>query len=169
LKIVMNNTNNNSIPRWLIGLSGACALAAIILIPVFSGGQPPPVAAAAVERPADQISTVNWFDSLEHALAEAQRNDKPILIDFVAEWCPPCQMMDKHVWPQDAVQSMLRGEVVPLRITMDGPKPPQEAAAYGVEFLPTIVLTNPRGEEIDRVGYVDREELLEFVRSNSRN
>ena len=165
----MNNAQRSMFSRKRIAVAGACAMVAAGLIPLWSSGQPLPAEAAAVERAADENAPVQWFDSLTPALAEAKRTDKPILIAFTAGWCPPCQMMEKHVWPHGEVQSMLRSDVVPLRIALDGPKPPREAVQYAVEFLPTLVLANPQGKEIDRAGYVDREQLLEFVRRQLRS
>ena len=40
---------------------------------------------------------------LEGALAMAQEQNKHVFIDFYTNWCAPCKMMDKQVFPQQNV------------------------------------------------------------------
>ena len=38
---------------------------------------------------------IKWGNNLDSAFAIASKSDKTIMIDFMAEWCPPCKEMDK--------------------------------------------------------------------------
>ena len=42
---------------------------------------------------------IKWGNNLDSALTIASESNKIIMIDFMAEWCPPCQKMEKETFP----------------------------------------------------------------------
>ena len=116
-------------------------------------------------RPGDQAdyTETEWLTDFERALAMAKRLDRPVLIDFAASWCVPCQMMEEHVWPQEKVREVLSEQVVPLKVDMDAAGARSLVQRYSVQFVPTTLLANSRGEQLNRAGYVSADELVEFV------
>ena len=49
----------------------------------------------------DQVSKNNgikWKNNLDSAFAIASKSNKIIMIDFMAEWCPPCKKMDNNTF-----------------------------------------------------------------------
>lgn len=83
-------------------------------------------------------------------------SDVPILVDFYATWCGPCQMM-APILEQIGVQ--LKGKLKVVKIDTD--KYPQIASEHHIEALPTLVLfkgTKP----VERIeGLVSEKQLIE--------
>lgn len=73
-----------------------------------------------------------------------QHSQLPVLIDFWAAWCGPCQMMAPHF-------ERAAGELEPwVRLAkVDTEAHPQLAAPYGIRSIPTIVLIK-QGKELAR-------------------
>lgn len=89
----------------------------------------------------------------------AQRDDKPVFIDFMTEWCGTCERMEEETYPDDRVKE--RGDHI-VFIKVDVDERNDLAQEYDIHSVPTLVFEDPRGEEIDReVGFLSAEELVE--------
>ena len=96
------------------------------------------------------------FTSFEDAIANS---DQPILVDFYATWCGPCQMMAKIL---EQVNLQLNGQIRILKIDTD--RYPQIASQHQVQALPTLMLFKA-GQPVDRIeGVVQAEQLVDRVR-----
>jgi thioredoxin len=78
------------------------------------------------------MSVKKQFSSFQDLLNNANR---PVLVDFYATWCGPCQMM-VPVLEQVGVQLRDRVQIVKI----DSDKYPQLASQYQIQALPTLVL-----------------------------
>jgi thiol:disulfide interchange protein len=88
-----------------------------------------------------------WTSSLADGLARAEREQKPVLIDFWATWCKNCLTMDKTTLADPEVSKALDGYV---KIKFQAEDPDVEPAKtvmarFDAIGLPTYVILRPKG------------------------
>lgn len=82
------------------------------------------------------------------AVSKAAREQKPLVLDFTAAWCVPCQRMLKETFPDPKVAPLLEQCVL---VKIDTDEHPALSQKFGVVGLPDIRLLKPDGEEIRRL------------------
>ncbi|HDJ26473.1 MAG TPA: thioredoxin [Candidatus Bathyarchaeota archaeon] len=91
-------------------------------------------------------------------------SDKPVVVDFWAEWCPPCHIMEPIF--RDVAEE-LSGQAIFAKVNVD--EAPELAERYRIMAIPTIVIF-VNGAPVDRVvGTIGKEALVEFVRRHVRS
>ncbi|MEX0622450.1 thioredoxin TrxA [Saccharospirillum impatiens] len=88
-------------------------------------------------------------------------NDKPVLVDYWAEWCGPCKMI-APVLEEVATEYADNMVVAKLNID-DNPNTPPK---YGIRGIPTLMMF--RGGEVvaTKVGALSKTQLIEFIQGN---
>jgi thiol:disulfide interchange protein len=95
------------------------------------------------------------YPILDKALTQAQRENKPLVLDFHAEWCIPCKQMEKEVFPDPKVAAQLK-QVVFVRIDTD--LEPELTQKLGVVGLPDIRFATSSGKIVHKtIGFQDTE------------
>lgn len=93
--------------------------------------------------------------------SELINQQKPVLIDFYAEWCGPCKMMSPIL---KEVKDTLGDDVSIIKIDVD--KNQTLASKYQVRGVPTLLLFK-NGKQIWRQsGMVQKDELIQVITSN---
>jgi thiol-disulfide isomerase/thioredoxin len=106
---------------------------------------------------------IKWYPTFEAASAGAQRDGKPIMLDFWADWCLPCKIMDSEVYPNDEV---VQAAVPFALVKIDFDRKPALARRYRVENMPTLVFTDSYGRELFRYsGFIGAPALSALLRS----
>ena len=83
------------------------------------------------------------------------------LIDFYADWCGPCQMLKPVVAEVMSEITDVELEEVNIDVNQD------RAVKSGVMSIPTLVLLDDAGEEIDRkIGALSKDALKQWIESN---
>lgn len=101
------------------------------------------------------MATKQQFRSFDELIAGA---DMPILVDFYATWCGPCQMMAKIL---DQVSAQTKGKLKIVKIDTD--RYPQIASRHHIYALPTLVLFKA-GQPVDRIeGVLTADQLVQRV------
>ncbi|GAB4549834.1 MAG: thioredoxin [Pleurocapsa sp.] len=85
-----------------------------------------------------------------------ENSSVPVLVDFYATWCGPCQMMSPIL---EQVGKELRDRIQVVKIDSD--KYPRLASQYGIEALPTLVLFK-NGQPVDKIeGVMQAPQLIQ--------
>jgi len=95
------------------------------------------------------------FTLLDQALAQAQKEGKPVVLDFFAEWCAPCRRMENTTFNNERVKTLLERCVF---VRIDADKLPELAKRMAVEGLPDIRFALPDGTVIRRLQNFQDEE-----------
>ncbi len=105
---------------------------------------------------------VRWEKDLDMAKAQARSENKPLLLHFYGDSCPPCKLMERDVFPNARVVDTLNSEFVAVKI--DTSRSPQLMSEYGVRMIPTDVFLAPTGEKLhERVGGAKVEQFVSEI------
>ncbi len=89
------------------------------------------------------------------------KSDKPVLVDFFANWCGPCrQMLPLVTEVADEMKEQLN------IVKMDVDESEATPARYGIQSIPTLILFKNGNVISQKTGAMPKSELVEWIKSS---
>src|SRR5260370_40659740 len=86
------------------------------------------------------------------------KSDKPVVVDFWAEWCAPCRMLAPTV---EAVAEKYSGSARVVKMNVDDN--PSVPGRYGIKGIPTLILFKNGREEERVVGATSKDAISRML------
>lgn len=140
----------------------------LILIGAALGGSDPlrPLAQQALSNPSAQVKHVSFqpiksSEDLQLALTNAQR---PVMLDFYADWCVACKDMEKHVFPAAEVRALLEQmQLLQADVTANDAVDKALMRELGVIGPPTMIFYHPDSGELTSLRLIGELSASDFA------
>jgi thioredoxin 1 len=87
--------------------------------------------------------------------------EKPVIVDFWAEWCGPCKMIAPHL---EELEKELGDKVQVVKVNIDDN--PLTPTKYGVRGIPTLMLFKSGAVAATKVGALPKRQLVDWVQES---
>ncbi len=90
--------------------------------------------------------------------SDVLESDKPVVVDFWAEWCGPCKAIAPDL---EAISDEMAGDVTIAKVNMD--ENPDLAAQYGVRSIPTLLMFKGGEPVAVQVGALPKSRIADWI------
>jgi thioredoxin len=84
---------------------------------------------------------------------------KPVIIDFYADWCPPCRQLSPLV---EEIAKEYEGKIVVYKVNTDKEK--ALAQSLGITSLPTLLYISVKGKPQITLGLIPKEQIVKTIK-----
>jgi thiol:disulfide interchange protein DsbD len=144
--------------RTILSVTGAFVVA-VALAGCSTAPAPAPVAngndvnkaelAKKTLEPTDKnMKSITWLTSYDKALTQAKADNKPVMIDFYADWCTACKYLDKNIY---TAPNVIKKSKTFINLKIDTDKDTEIASRYKVYNLPTLIFLDGNGKVLWRL------------------
>jgi thioredoxin 1 len=105
------------------------------------------------------MATVNVTD--ENFDTEVLKSDKPMLVDFWAEWCGPCKQIGPTL---EEISNEMSNEITIAKHNIDNE--PNTPTKYGVRGIPTMLLFKGGELKATKVGATTKSNIVSWIKEN---
>jgi len=123
-----------------------------------NAGAPP--AAQAAPGSVAPASSITWESTFESAQMHARSSNKPMLVDFYADWCPACKYMQGTFAAPEV--TAIAGNVVAVRVNVDQRN--DLSNQYNIRLLPTLMAMDSNGAVIGSTNSGPPDEFATWLR-----
>lgn len=111
------------------------------------------------------ISSKILYQSYKKAVKSSERNQKPLLIYFTADWCPPCKKMKNSTLQDEDIVTYINETYNPVKVDMTRGDH-SVSRKFGVTSLPTYLIVNSEQKvESSGLGYYPKSNFMLFLQN----
>jgi thiol:disulfide interchange protein DsbD len=161
-KVIGRHKINHTL-GFAAGITGLFMILSTVGMPIVLNRWTGEVVASNLQRKSDFV-VVHTQAELADKLAVAKAANQPVLVDFYADWCTSCVVMEKEVFAQQKIQSALQPFLL-LRVDLSQNTAEDQALLqhYDVIAPPSVLFFSTSGEEVNSRRIVGEMSAKDFL------